>query len=168
MNKFVLTIASIILLISSLLGQTSTERHLVITGRVIDTILVEDYFIQEGVKIYKPIHVKIYVISNDKIMVYDSADGLFDIPLAYGIDYKIIFSKTGYKSKMLLAEVKNSKKPDEFNYKTPIEVALEAGFEDEDEGGVVSVPGKEVDKELKPIGKIFYNSKEDYYDSISY
>ncbi len=152
MKKIALTICILFfttIFCDNVIAQKSFGRHLAIMGRVFDPSNSYSYDIDKGFPI------KIYIITSDIIRIYESYDGQFDLSLGYGNDYKIIISKTGYKSKLLIVEVRGSKKPDEFNYELPVEIEL--------------LPGLEGEKtELKPSVKIFYDSKKDYYEVMKF
>lgn len=84
---------------------------------------------------------------------YTIQNGAFEINLDPG-SYKVIFSKQGYKSKMIIVDVSN-KKPTVWtsSYEIPVEINLDQGMDM---------------RELIPSGKIFYNSTTDYYESNKY
>lgn len=87
---------------------------------------------------------------NDYIIKLSSdMDGNFNMTLKPGIEYKIYFSKTKYKSKLISVYTINSGNY-ESGYEIPVEVILERG--------------KNNISELQPVGVIYYNKKTDLYE----
>lgn len=132
-------------------GQQDTARnigrYLKISLTVIDSINPNDY--ENGLM------VQIFVFSEDdgKVLNYNSVDnGMSRMNLDPGT-YKVVFSKLGYMSKMLLVEVANQKPPILSWYHIRM--------------GIDLVPGKD-EREIKPTGKIFYNAKEDGYQFVKF
>lgn len=68
-------------------------------------------------------------------------------------EYKVVFTKVGYKSKLLEVEVVDYKSKGTPWYQIPINVKLFPGIEN---------------RQLEPVGKIFYNPKTDYYETKQY
>lgn len=145
MNRLIITTILTIVFYVNISGQNSLinkPRMLLIRGSVSDSPTTFD--------LVKGFPVKIYVFSNEKTEVYDVPEhGGYGIALDSG-SYKVVFSKVGYKSKLLIVEVGSYRSKNTTYYETPVNIELVSGLEEE--------------RELKPIGKIFYNPKTDYYD----
>jgi len=67
--------------------------------------------------------------------------------------YKVVFSKLGFKSKMIEVEVLDYKSKDTPGYEMPLHIKLFPGYDK---------------RELESLGKIFYNAKTDYYETEVY
>lgn len=124
------------------------ERLLKISGTITDALIPfnpeRDF----------PCKILVYSEYTKEVLTfYTIQNGAFEVNLDPG-KYKIIFSKLGYKSKMLLVEVSH-KKPTVWtsSYEIPVEINLDQGIDE---------------RELIPSGKIFYNSTTDYYESSKY
>lgn len=122
-------------------------RFLMIVGNVLDSINPNDVEVD--------LSAQLFVFSEDNGQVlkfYASDNGGWGMYLDPGT-YKVVFSKLGYKSKMLVIEVE-SQKPKKLPW---YEIRM----------GIDLVKG--IDKrEIKPSGKIFYNIEEDGYQFVKY
>ncbi len=149
MSRFIITTILTIVFYFNVLGQNSLlnkPRILLIKGSVNDSTKTFD--------LVKGFPIKIYVFSTDKTEVYDVPEhGSYGMALDSG-SHKVLFSKVGYKSKLLIVEVGSYRSKNTTYYETPVNIEL--------------VPGLEEERELKPIGKIFYNPKKDYYDVMKF
>ena len=90
--------------------------------------------------------VDVFILNSDSL-------GDFNALLKGGLEYQVLFSRQGYKSKLILVDTRNSGENDE-GYEVPLEITLEKGKD-----------GKE---KLIPVGSIFYNKETDLYETSPY
>ncbi|MCB9334634.1 MAG: carboxypeptidase regulatory-like domain-containing protein [Flavobacteriales bacterium] len=123
------------------------ERSLKISGTITDALIPfnpeQDF----------PCKILVYSeYTKEVLSFYTIQNGAFEVNLDPGM-YKVIFSKMGYKSKMISVEVKHKKSILTSSYEIPVEINLDQGIDE---------------RELEFAGKIIYNSETDYYESEKY
>lgn len=91
------------------------------------------------------------------IFIYSEKGEVYSFPgnqlVGFYLDpgkYKVVFTKVGYKSKLLEVEIVDYKSKGTPWYQIPINVKLFPGIDN---------------RQLEAVGKIFYNPKTDYYET---
>lgn len=125
-----LTLIIIILFCSNIYAQQNVDRtiprNIMIVGNVIDSLNPDSY--------ENDMSSQIFVFSeNDKKVLYyfSEPNGAWGMHLDSGT-YKLVFSKLGYKSKMLLVEVVDKKHPTFGFYEIRMGIDLVPGKDKED------------------------------------
>jgi hypothetical protein len=138
-NLSILLAVMFILFVNNLIAQKDISKgSLLLKGKVIDST---------GVGLSTEIIIK---LANDTFFLNSDSLGFFEEVLKTGFNYQILYSKQGYKSKMIIVDTRNGG-TNEMGYEIPIEITLEKG--------------KKGLEQLKPIGIIFYDKETDLYES---
>lgn len=121
-------------------GQYDMRGKLVLTGVVVNTnskVLKSNMYV---------------VLKNDTVMQLMNKDSI-KFTLNKESHYEVIFSKRGYKSKMILVDTRNTGE-NEFGYEMPLKITLEKG----DNSAT----------KLMPVGSVFYDPETDLYETSPY
>lgn len=89
---------------------------------------------------------------NDTIRVGVDSSGVFEVDLETGTKYQLTCSQTGFESKLIVIDTRNSGNY-EGGYEIPIEIVLKRINHTKKEGS--------------SVGLIYYNKEKDWYDSKS-
>lgn len=121
-------------------GQYDMRGKLVLTGKIINTNM-------------KGLKSNIYIVlKKDTVMQLMNKDSI-NVTLNRECHYEVIFSKKGYKSKIILVDTRNTGENEE-GYEMPLDITLEKGINGE--------------KQLKPVGSVFYDPETDLYETSPY
>lgn len=158
-----------LLLYTKIIGQNDTVYRAVDQTKI---ITLQGDYVQDTART-KTRHLSIIADIKDGINLYDLVNGfpvnifvysekgdVYSFPgeqlVGFNLDpgkYKVVFTKVGYKSKLLEVEVVDYKSKGTPWYQIPIYVKLFPGIDE---------------RQLEPVGRIFYNSKTDYYQTEQY
>ena len=124
-------------------SSTNTNTYLFIKGQSLNEK-------EEGFKTNIIITNEISI--NDTIRVGVDSNGVFEVDLETGTKYQLICSQTGFESKLIVIDTRNSGNY-EGGYEIPIEIVLKRINHTKKEGS--------------SVGLIYYNKEKDWYDSKS-